>query len=78
MQCHMTHEYFLTMHGNRFESTVTFDSQAAKPSGWQRPSLPVVLVYHHDMRRTKRVEVVIRFLRDAFRAWVQNDLPIIS
>jgi hypothetical protein len=36
-----------------------------------------VLVYHHDMRRTKRVEVVIRFLRDAFRAWVQNDLPII-
>jgi DNA-binding transcriptional LysR family regulator len=47
------------------------------PPGWQRPSLPVVLVYHHDMRRTKRVEVVIRFLRDAFRAWVQNDLPII-
>ncbi len=48
------------------------------PPGWQRPSLPVVLVYHHDMRRTKRVEVVIRFLRDAFRAWVQEDLPIIS
>ena len=48
------------------------------PPGWQRPSLPVVLVYHHDMRRTKRVEVVIRFLRDAFRAWVQDDLPIIS
>lgn len=50
------------------------------PPGWQRPSLPVVLVYHEDLKRSKRVEVVIEFLRAAFRKWAEMtraepDLP---
>lgn len=40
--------------------------------GADRPTLPIVLVYHPAARRTKRVEVVITYLRQTVQTWLQE------